>query len=118
MQNISIKVSKGKAKVIESEDGSSSKPIEDEDAPIQFDIMESLSKVEVLKNSLPSFEEHNMYLNYSNEKLMVSNRRPPEDLEEIDTNYQELISMSKDALRRNKVTGQQYEEMVNQNKYL
>ena len=37
---------------------------------------------------------------------MIANRRLREDLEEIDTNYQELISMSKDDLRRNKVTGQ------------
>ena len=66
MQNISIKVSKGKEKVIESEDGLGSKPLEDEEARVQFEIMESLLEVEVLKKYLQYFKEYNGYLNYSN----------------------------------------------------
>ena len=54
-----------------------------------------------------------MYLNDSYEKLMIVNRRMREDLEEIDTGYQELITVSKEALRRKKVIEQQYEEVVN-----
>ena len=80
--------------------------------------MESLSEVEVLKKSLQSFKEHNKHLNDFNEKLMIANKKLCEDLEEIDTSYQELISVSKEALRRKRVIEQQYEEMVNQNKVL
>ena len=49
MQNISIKVSKGKAKVIEFEDGLGSKPLEGEEASMQFDIIESYLEMEVLR---------------------------------------------------------------------
>ena len=118
MQSLSIKVCKGKAKVIESGDVLGSKPLEDEEAPVQFDVIESYSEIEVLKKSLQSFKEHNMYLNDSYEKLMIVNRRMREDLEEIYTKYQELISVSKEALTRKRVIEQQYEEMVNQNKDL
>ena len=57
-----------------------------------------------------------MYLNDSNPKLMIANRILREDLEEIDTSYQELITVSKEALRRKRVTKKQYEEIVNQTK--
>ena len=49
---------------------------------------------------------------------MISNKRLREDLEEIYTRYQELILVSKEALRRKKVIEQQYEEMVEKNKDL
>ena len=82
---------------------------------MQFDVIECHSGMELLKKSLQSVKEHNMYLNESYEKLMISNRILHEDLEEIDTSYQERISVSKEALRRKKVMEQQYEEMVEQN---
>ena len=95
MPSLSIKVYKGKTKVIKSEEDSSSNPLENEETHIQFDVLESYSEVEVLKKYLQSFKEQNRYLNDSNEKIMISNRRLCEDLEEIDTSYQELISVSK-----------------------
>ena len=49
---------------------------------------------------------------------MIGNRRLREDLEEIDVNYQELITVSKEVLRRNRATQQQYEELINRNKEL
>ena len=116
--SLSIKVYKGKTKVIESEEDSSSNPLENEETHIQFDVLESYSEAEVLKKYLQSFKEQNRYLNDSNEKIMISNRRLCEDLEEIDTSYQELISVSKESLRRNRVIEHQYEEMVEQNKDL
>ena len=93
--DLSIKVYKGKENIVKFEDGSGSKPLEDEEAPVQFDVIESYSEVEVLKKSLQSFKEQNIYLNDSNKKLMIANRRLPEDFEESYTNYQELISISK-----------------------
>ena len=49
---LSIKSCKGKAKVVDSEDGSGSKPLEDEEAHVQFDIMELYLEVEVSNKSL------------------------------------------------------------------
>ena len=49
---------------------------------------------------------------------MIANRRLKEDLEEIDANYQELITLSKEFLRRKRVTQQQNEELKGKNKEL
>ena len=62
--------------------------------------MELVLEVEVLKKYLQSFKEQNWYLNDSNEKLIIANIRLQEDSEEIDTSYQELITVSKESLRR------------------
>ena len=111
------KLCKGKQKVVEFEVGSCSKPWEIDEIPAHLEMMESISEVEVLNKSLQYFKEQNRYLNDSNEKLMIANRRLREDLEEIDANYQELITVSKEVLRRKRAT-QQYEELINQNKEL
>ena len=74
--------------------------------------METLSKVEVLKKSLQYFKYQNGYLNDSNDKLMMENRRLREDLEEINASFQELITASKEVLRRKRFTQQQNEELI------
>ena len=66
---------KGKEKIVEFEVVSGSKPPEAEEAPIHFEIVESVSEVEVLKKSLQYFKDKNKYLIDSNEKLMIANRR-------------------------------------------
>ena len=67
-------------------------------------MMKSVSEVEVLNKSLQYFKEKNRYLNDSNEKLMIAKRKLREDLEEIDANYQELITVSKEVLQRKRAT--------------
>ena len=91
-------VCKGKQKVVELEVGTCSKPLDIDEDTAHLEMMKSVSEVEVLKKSLQSFKEQNKYLNDSNEKLMIANRRLREDLEEIDANYQELVTVSKEAL--------------------
>ena len=61
-------ICKGKEKVDEFEVGSGSKPSYTDEVPVHFEIMESVSEVEVLKNQLPYFKEKNRYINDSNEK--------------------------------------------------
>ena len=46
---------------------------------------------------------------------MIANRRLKEDLEEIDANYQELITVSKELLRRKRATQQQNKELISRN---
>ena len=51
------------------------------------------------------------FLNETNEGLVMTNRRLREDLDDINTHYQELISVSKEALRRKKQTQSQFGEL-------
>ena len=80
--------------------------------------MESLSEVEVLKKSLQYFKDQNGYLNYLNKTLMIANRRPRGYLEDINESYEELITSSKEVLRRKRLTQQHNEEFIGQNKEL
>ena len=47
----------------------------------------------------------------TNEVLVMTNRRLREDLNDINSHYQELISVSKEALRRKKQTQNQFKEL-------
>ena len=49
MPSLSINLCKGKEKVNEFEDGLGSKPLEVEEASMQFDVIESYSQMEVLR---------------------------------------------------------------------
>ena len=49
---------------------------------------------------------------------MLVNRRLREDIEKTNANYQDLITTSKEVLGRKKLTQQQNEELVSQNKEL
>ena len=40
------------------------------------------------------------FLNETNDRLVMTNRRLREDLEDINAHYQELIAVSKEALKR------------------
>ena len=78
--------------------------------------MESMSEIEFLKKSLTYFKYQNHYLNDSNENLTIENRRMRDDLEQSNARYQELIIDSKEVLRRKRLTQQQNEEIIGQNK--
>ena len=98
---------KGKQKVFEFEIGTCLKPsdieeLNEQEDPAHQKVMESLSDVEILRKSLQYFKDQNGHLNDSNEKLMIANKKSREDLEEINANYQELIIVSKELLRRNR----------------
>ena len=91
---------KGKHKVFEFDIGTCSKPsvieeLNEHEDPAYQKVMESLSEVKILKKSLQYFKDQNGYLNYLNENLMIANMMLMEDIEEINTSYQELITNSK-----------------------
>ena len=114
---------KGKQKFLEFEIGTCCKPsnieeLNEQEDPAHQKVMDSLSEIEVLKKSLTYFKDQNGYLNDANEKLMIANKRPREDLEESNASYQELIIASKEVLRRKRVTQQQNKELMGQNKEL
>ena len=51
------------------------------------------------------------YLQETNDGLILANRRLREDLQEVNDHYQELIAVSKEALRRKRSTDEQSTEL-------
>ena len=51
------------------------------------------------------------FMSETNEVLVMTNRRLREDLDDINTHYQELISILKEALRRKKQTQNEFGEL-------
>ena len=58
------------------------------------------SEVENLKKTLQQHKSQFFFLNETNDRLVMTNRRLKEDLEDINTHYQELIAVSKEALKK------------------
>ena len=55
---------------------------------------------ENLKRNIKQYKYQIEYLQETNEGLVTTNRKLREDLEEVNSHYQELITVSKEALRR------------------
>ena len=62
------------------------------------------SKNENLQRSIKYYKYQIEFLHETNEGLVVANRRLREDLEEVNSHYQELIVVSKEALKRKRQT--------------
>ena len=52
------------------------------------------------------------YMHETNDGLVTANRRLREDLEEVNSHYQELIAISKEALKRKRQTENQFTEFM------
>ena len=68
-------------------------------------------EIENLQKTVKQCKYHIRFLSETNEGLVMTNRRLREDLNDINTHYQELISVSKEALRRKKQTQNQFKEL-------
>ena len=53
-----------------------------------------------------------------NENLMLANKILREDLEEKEVDYQKLVSISKDTLKKKRALQEQYKQVLDQNKEL
>ena len=62
------------------------------------------SENENLRRSIKQYKYQIKFLHETNEGLVVTNRRLSEYLEEINNHYQELIVVSKEALKRRRET--------------
>ena len=62
------------------------------------------SEIENLQKIVKQWKYQINFLNETNEGLVMTNRRLREDQDDINTHYQELISVSKEYLRRKKHT--------------
>ena len=69
------------------------------------------SEIENLQKTVKQCKYQISFLSETNEGLVMTKRRLREDLNDINTYYQELISVSKEALRINKQTQNQLKEL-------
>ena len=69
------------------------------------------SENENLRKSLKHYKYQIEFLHETNEGLVIENKILREDLEEINSHYQELIVVSKEALKRKRKTQSLYVEL-------
>ena len=69
------------------------------------------SENENLQKTVKDYKYQIDFLNETNEGLVMENKILMEDLEEINTHYQELIVVSKEALKRKRQTQDKFEEL-------
>ena len=70
------------------------------------------SEVENLKLVLQQHKLQIHFLNESNSRLVTTNKRLREDMEDINAHYQELIVVSKEALKRTREIQNQAEDLT------
>ena len=70
------------------------------------------SKVENLMKTLQQHESHIEFLNETNDRVVMTNMILKEDLEDINAHYQELIVVSKEALKRKRQIQNQAENLT------
>ena len=69
------------------------------------------SEIENLKKTLDQHKYQIGFLNETNDRLVMTNRKLREYLDEINTHYQELIAVSKEALKRKRQMQSQAKEL-------
>ena len=72
------------------------------------------SEIENLRKTLQQHKSQIEFLNETNDRLVMTNRRLREDLEDINAHYQELIIVSKEALKRKRQIQNQAEDLTQQ----
>ena len=72
------------------------------------------SEFENIRKNLQQHKSQIDFLNETNDRLGMTNRRLREDLEDINAHYQELIAVSKEALKRKREIQNQDEDLTKQ----
>ena len=66
------------------------------------------SEKENLQRSIKQYRDQIEYMQEANDGLVTANRNLREDLEEVNSHYQELITVSREALKRKRKTESQF----------
>ena len=98
-------------KQVDSEDCSTSRTLQEEEVHMKEEDLEISPELNQVKKSLQTYKEKTRYLQNINENLMIANKRLREDLEDKETEYQNLLSIYKDILRE-KMTIQKQLELI------
>ena len=72
------------------------------------------SEVENLRKNLQQHKSQIYFLNETNDKMVMTNRRLREYLEDINAHYQDVIAVSKEALKRKREIQNQDEDLTHQ----
>ena len=72
------------------------------------------SDVENLRKTLQQHKSQIYFLNETNDRLVMTNRILRDDMEDINAHYQELIVVSKEALKRKREIKNQAEDLTKQ----
>ena len=70
------------------------------------------SEVENIRKDLQQHKSQIWFLNESNDRLVIIDKILREDLEDINAHYQELIAVSKEALKRKREIQNQSEDLT------
>ena len=81
----------------------------------ESDLIPELTQI---KKFMISYKKQNEYLHELNENLMLSNKRLREDLEDKEVDYQKLVYIAKDILKKKRALHEQYEKVLDQNRKL
>ena len=66
---------------------------------------------ENLQRSIKQYKSQIEYMHESNDRLVTTNRKLRKYLEEVNSHYQELITVSREALKRKRQTENQFTEL-------
>ena len=69
------------------------------------------SEKENLQRNIKQYKHQIEYMHETNDALVTVNRRLREDLEEVNSHYQELITVAKEVLKRKRQTENQFTEL-------
>ena len=69
------------------------------------------SERENLQRSIKQYKYQVEYMQETNDGLVIANRKLREDLQEVNSQYQELITVSREALKRKRQTKRQFTEL-------
>ena len=74
----------------------------------QQEIKPLIQKKENLQRTVKQYKYQVEYMQETNDVLVMANRRLREDLDEVNSHYQELIAVSREALKRKRNTEGQF----------
>ena len=103
-------------KQVYSEDFSASRIPQEDEVHMKEEDIEITLELNQVKKSLQTYKEQTRFLQNINEKLMTTNKRLLEDLEDKEADYHKLLSRSKDILKEKRTIQKQLEHIKAQSK--
>ena len=103
-------------KQVDSEDCSTSRILQEDEVHMKEEDHEISLELHQVKKYLQTYKEQTRFLQNINEKLMTTNKRLREDLEEKEADCQKLVSISKDILKEKRTIQKQFQHMKAQSK--
>ena len=85
---------------------------------MDIDEVDVIPELVQIRKFMMYYKDQNKYLQDLNQNLMVANKILREDLEEKEVDYQKLVIISKDMLKKKRALQKQHKQVLDQNKEL